>query len=58
MQFLQNRFYHSVFLLNDGTVKIAGYNSDGQLGMESINKTKTPIDIGLYNVKQVSAGEY
>jgi alpha-tubulin suppressor-like RCC1 family protein len=48
---------HSVFLLNDGTVKAVGYNDFGQCGTGNTTSPITSIYTipGLNNVKQVVA---
>ena len=55
--------YHSLVLLNNGTVKAFGYNYYGQIGSTTSNKTWTPnpspsLISGLSNVKQISTGMY
>jgi len=49
---------HSLLLLNDGTVKSFGSNSNGELGLGITTQQNTPILIsGLSNVKQVIGGQ-
>jgi len=50
--------YYSLVLLNDGTVKGFGLNSNGQLGLGNVDTPKsTPVLIpSLTNVKQISCG--
>lgn len=48
---------HTLFLLNDGTVKACGLNASGQLGMGDTTNLSIPTSIpNLTNVKQVAAG--
>lgn len=50
--------YHSIFLLNDGTIKTCGANSYGQLGIGGTaekNLTLTPIS-NLTNIKDIACG--
>ena len=49
--------FHTLALMNDGTVKSWGDNSCGQLGMGSTTNISTPTNIpGLTGVKQLAAG--
>jgi len=51
--------YHSLVLLNDGTVKVWGYNNDGELGLGDTTQLTTPTLIpNLSNVSQISCGSY
>ena len=49
---------HTVFLMQDGTVRTVGYNSSGQLGDGTTVDKSTPVDIGLTGVQGVAAGYY
>jgi alpha-tubulin suppressor-like RCC1 family protein len=50
---------HACALLNDGTVKCWGDNSDGQLGTSSNVQSKIPVAVtGLTGVQSVEAGPY
>jgi len=49
---------HSLILLNDGTVKVFGYNGNGQLGLGNTTQQNSPTLIpSLSNVKQVVCGD-
>ena len=50
--------FHTVFLMNDGTVKAVGRNSYGQLGDGTTTQRTTPVSVIGINgtVKQISAG--
>jgi len=54
--------YHSLALMDSGTVWAWGYNSDGQLGNDTHGDgtdRSTPVSvIGLTNVRSISAGSY
>ena len=47
---------HTVFLMQDGTVRTVGYNSSGQLGDGTTVDKSTPVDIGLTGVQGVAGG--
>jgi alpha-tubulin suppressor-like RCC1 family protein len=50
-------YYHSVSLLDDGSVWAWGDNRWGQLGINSTQPSRTPIQVfGLTNVKAIAAG--
>ncbi|MBU2704001.1 hypothetical protein Ga0466249_005153 [Sporomusaceae bacterium BoRhaA] len=52
-------YNHTVFLLDDGTVKACGYNADCELGDGTTTSRSTPIVVsGLSDVKQISAGSF
>ena len=50
-------FGYTMFLMNDGTVKGVGRNSDAQLGLENITSSNTIRDLSLTNVKQIACGQ-
>ena len=50
---------HSLALLSDGTVKVWGYNGEGQLGDGTTISRLTPVTVsGITNAVAVSAGGY
>jgi len=49
---------HTVFLMKDGTVRVVGNNSHGQLGDGTTVDKSTPVDIGIAGVQDISAGYY
>jgi len=49
---------HTVFLMNDGTVRTVGLNDYGQLGDGTTVDKSTPVDIGLTGVQGVATGYY
>jgi len=49
-------YYHTVFLMQDGTVRAVGQNAYGQLGDGTTVDKSTPVDIGLTGVQGVAAG--
>lgn len=52
-----NRYGFSLFLLQDGTVKSAGYNGSGQLGNGSITNSSVPVSVpGLSDIVDVGCG--
>jgi alpha-tubulin suppressor-like RCC1 family protein len=52
-------YYHSCALINDGTVKCWGYNSDGQLGNGTTSNASTPVTmLGVSGAKQIAVGYY
>ena len=51
-------YYHTVFLMQDGTVRAVGQNAYGQLGDGTTVDKSTPVDIGLTGVQGVAAGDY
>jgi alpha-tubulin suppressor-like RCC1 family protein len=52
--------YHAASIKTDGTLWLWGYNTDGQLGDNSITSRSSPVQTvsGGTNWKQVSGGEY
>jgi alpha-tubulin suppressor-like RCC1 family protein len=40
-------FYHTMFLMEDGSIKATGGNEDGQFGNGTTTMTTVPIDIGF-----------
>lgn len=52
-------WFHTLFLLNDGTVWACGRNDLGMLGNDSISLSNIPIKIaGLFSITDISAGYY
>ena len=53
-------YYHTVFLLKDGTVRTVGYNGSGQCGTgkDNIEQLSLYTIPDLNNVKQVACGVY
>ena len=49
---------HSIFILENGSVKGCGGNSYGQLGIGNTTNQTSIIDISINNVKQITGGGY
>ena len=52
-------YYHTIVLLNDGTVRTFGYNFYGQLGVNDTTNRFTPVQVtGITNATAIASGYY
>ena len=48
--------FHSMFILQDGTVKACGQNNYGQLGLGDTDNRTFPVDLSIEGVRRIACG--
>jgi alpha-tubulin suppressor-like RCC1 family protein len=58
VEMIASGFYHTIALMEDGTVKGVGYNGYGQMGLGNSTSLTQWTDLGLENIEFVTCGYY